>query len=264
MDAPTTVGITACAAAHRALVQLDAKYPRDPQLQINTAPAHDTVPCEVWPLRNPVRHLRLLLVRQPRSRAVAARPVDDPLPAPRHCNGAPNRTASGDPSRTPRTPPPATSRPAPSRSPAISAIWPRSPRPTSPASAWWSAATPIWLPSVPASARNFSPSPNEDLPGSDRSRPQRGALRGTAEIALAVGAVINRHKMRKHFDLTITDQSLGFARQDRRDCRRSGHRRHIYSAHQSVGRRATMRPPCAATNRSARSISTRHGDSQVS
>ena len=41
---------------------------------------------------------------------------------------------------------------------------------------------------------------------------RRGALRGTAEIALAVGAVINRHKMSKHFDLTITDTSLGFAR----------------------------------------------------
>ena len=41
---------------------------------------------------------------------------------------------------------------------------------------------------------------------------RRGALRGTAEIALAVGAVINRHKMGKHFDLTITDTSLGFAR----------------------------------------------------
>ena len=41
---------------------------------------------------------------------------------------------------------------------------------------------------------------------------RRGPLRGTAEIALAVGAVINRHKMAKHFDLTITDTSLDFAR----------------------------------------------------
>src|SRR6478736_7017937 len=34
---------------------------------------------------------------------------------------------------------------------------------------------------------------------------RRDPLRGTAEIALAVGAVINRHKVAKHFDLDITD-----------------------------------------------------------
>ena len=43
-------------------------------------------------------------------------------------------------------------------------------------------------------------------------RRRREPLRGTAEIALAVGAVINRHKMAKHFDITITDTSLGVAR----------------------------------------------------
>jgi Transposase DDE domain len=37
-------------------------------------------------------------------------------------------------------------------------------------------------------------------------------LRGAAQIALAVGAVIEQHKMRKHFDLTITDTSFTFAR----------------------------------------------------
>ena len=41
---------------------------------------------------------------------------------------------------------------------------------------------------------------------------RREPLRGTADIALAVGAVINRHKMAKHFDVTITDTSLGIAR----------------------------------------------------
>src|ERR1700742_4277438 len=41
---------------------------------------------------------------------------------------------------------------------------------------------------------------------------KRKPLRGTAEIGLAVGAVINTHKMRKHFDLTITDDAFGFAR----------------------------------------------------
>jgi hypothetical protein len=41
---------------------------------------------------------------------------------------------------------------------------------------------------------------------------KRNPLRGTAEIALAVGAVFNTHKMRKHFDLTITDDAFSFAR----------------------------------------------------
>jgi hypothetical protein len=41
---------------------------------------------------------------------------------------------------------------------------------------------------------------------------QRNPLRGTAEIALAVGKVINKHKMSKHFDLDITDTAFGFTR----------------------------------------------------
>ncbi len=41
---------------------------------------------------------------------------------------------------------------------------------------------------------------------------KRNPLRGTAEIALAAGAVIEKHKMRKHFDLTITDTRFAFAR----------------------------------------------------
>jgi transposase len=41
---------------------------------------------------------------------------------------------------------------------------------------------------------------------------KRNALRGTAEIALAVGAVLNIYKMKKHFDLTITDDAFSFAR----------------------------------------------------
>jgi len=41
---------------------------------------------------------------------------------------------------------------------------------------------------------------------------KRAPLQGTAEIALAVGAVVDRYKMRKHFDLTITDTSFRFAR----------------------------------------------------
>ena len=41
---------------------------------------------------------------------------------------------------------------------------------------------------------------------------KRNPLRGSAAIALAVGAVVERHKMRKHFDLIITDQSFAFTR----------------------------------------------------
>src|ERR1700733_3189521 len=43
---------------------------------------------------------------------------------------------------------------------------------------------------------------------------RRDPLRGTAEIALAVGAVIDRHKMAKHFALDISDTSFSFARKD--------------------------------------------------
>jgi Transposase DDE domain len=41
---------------------------------------------------------------------------------------------------------------------------------------------------------------------------RREPLRGTAEIALAVGAVVNRYKMAKHFDLDITDTRFSFSR----------------------------------------------------
>ena len=41
---------------------------------------------------------------------------------------------------------------------------------------------------------------------------KRDPLHGTANIALAVGKVINRHKMAKHFDLDITDTAFSFAR----------------------------------------------------
>jgi hypothetical protein len=41
---------------------------------------------------------------------------------------------------------------------------------------------------------------------------KRAPLRGAAQIGLAAGAVINTHKMAKHFDLAITDTSFGFAR----------------------------------------------------
>ena len=43
-------------------------------------------------------------------------------------------------------------------------------------------------------------------------RRERAPLCGAATIALAVGGVIDKHKMRKHFDLTIADDSFTFTR----------------------------------------------------
>ena len=41
---------------------------------------------------------------------------------------------------------------------------------------------------------------------------KRDPLRGTAKIALAVGEVLNTYKMKKHFDLDITDTAFSFTR----------------------------------------------------
>ena len=41
---------------------------------------------------------------------------------------------------------------------------------------------------------------------------RRAPLRGAAEIALAVGAVINRHKMAKHFEIDVSAAAFSFAR----------------------------------------------------
>jgi hypothetical protein len=43
---------------------------------------------------------------------------------------------------------------------------------------------------------------------------ERQPLRGQDNIALRVGRVINRHKMAKHFELAITDDSFGFSRKE--------------------------------------------------
>jgi len=44
------------------------------------------------------------------------------------------------------------------------------------------------------------------------TRRRHGTLQGKAAIGLAVGAVVDRHKMAKHFALTITDDSFSFRR----------------------------------------------------
>ena len=41
---------------------------------------------------------------------------------------------------------------------------------------------------------------------------KRAPLRGTAEIGLEVGAVLDKHKMGKHYDLTITDTAFTYRR----------------------------------------------------
>jgi transposase len=41
---------------------------------------------------------------------------------------------------------------------------------------------------------------------------RRAPLRGTAAIGLAVGAIINKHKVAKHFDLNIADTAFSFTR----------------------------------------------------
>jgi hypothetical protein len=43
---------------------------------------------------------------------------------------------------------------------------------------------------------------------------KRAPLRGKAEIGLAVGAVLDQHKMGKHYDLTITDASFVYRRKE--------------------------------------------------
>jgi hypothetical protein len=43
-------------------------------------------------------------------------------------------------------------------------------------------------------------------------RVQKGTLAGSSEIGLAVGPAVKRYKMRKHFDLQITDHSFTFTR----------------------------------------------------
>jgi len=45
-----------------------------------------------------------------------------------------------------------------------------------------------------------------------KTRVEQGTLRGTAEIALAVGEVVNKRKVKKHFQLTIADERLAYRR----------------------------------------------------
>ena len=63
-----------------------------------------------------------------------------------------------------------------------------------------------------ASAKTCSPRPSATLPRSRQpGRAPRPAV-GTANIGLAVGNVINQHKMAKHFHLAIGETAFSFAR----------------------------------------------------
>src|SRR5438045_3579098 len=47
----------------------------------------------------------------------------------------------------------------------------------------------------------------------------RSPLRGAAAIGQAVGAVLGRRHMAKHFQISITDEAFSFAREDRKSTR---------------------------------------------
>jgi hypothetical protein len=51
-------------------------------------------------------------------------------------------------------------------------------------------------------------------------------------MALAVGAVLDKHKMAKHFDLVITDATFSFARKTTEIAAEGGERWHLRRAHQ--------------------------------
>ena len=63
-------------------------------------------------------------------------------------------------------------------------------------------------------------------------RRARNPLRGEAEIGLKVGAVVNRHKVAKHFELIHRRGEFLVPSQDRGDRRRGGAGRHLRRAHQ--------------------------------
>ena len=54
----------------------------------------------------------------------------------------------------------------------------------------------------------------EQLLAPIRARVEQGTLRGAAEIGLAVGAVVNTRKVKKHFQLEIADERFDYRRKD--------------------------------------------------
>jgi hypothetical protein len=54
----------------------------------------------------------------------------------------------------------------------------------------------------------------EQLLAPIQARVEQGTLRGAAEIGLAVGAVVNTRKVKKHFQLTISDERFDYRRKE--------------------------------------------------
>jgi len=54
----------------------------------------------------------------------------------------------------------------------------------------------------------------EQLLAPIKARVDAGTLRGAAEIGLAVGAVANKRKVKKHFELTISDERFEYRRKE--------------------------------------------------
>ena len=82
----------------------------------------------------------------------------------------------------------------------------------------------------------------------------RNPLRGAAEIALKVGAVLGRRKVAKHFRLTITEETLGFVR-DAAAIAREAALDGFYVLRTSVSAEGSSMPPppCWPTRASPRS-----------
>src|ERR687895_2230893 len=96
-----------------------------------------------------------------------------------------------------------------------SKAWPRSRIPTTTrASAWSSAATRSW-PRKRRRKREALLEATEQQLSEIQQRVEQGTLSGQAEIGLAVGAVWNRWRVKKHFELQITDTRFSFRRRQR-------------------------------------------------
>src|ERR1700746_4198679 len=91
------------------------------------------------------------------------------------------------------------------------ATWPRSPAPTIRANAWWSARTRCWPKSAAANAPSCWPPPRRSSRASRPACSGRAVHCGAAAIGQAVGAVLGRRHMAKHFHIGITDEAFSFA-----------------------------------------------------
>jgi hypothetical protein len=78
---------------------------------------------------------------------------------------------------------------------------------------------------------------------------KRQPLHRPAEIALAVGGMINRHKMAKHFNLGIADMNFSFTRKSSEIAAEAGNRRHQCRVYHSARRGCD-----ATTVRSSKSL----------